>query len=446
MISVSTYHPAMASNFRHAWFQSMLRLGAWLLAWLLPGLVLGAVWPALAAGLGLALAWQYYNWARLLRQLRSRRHLQEPERGGVQGEVAALIYSRQRHQRRRWHRLHQALRAFRTAANALPDGIVVLGPELGIRWFNPAAGELLGLSARDLGVHLPALLRAPQFAEWLDRGAADPLFDLASPATPARRLWLRLIDYAGRHRLLVVRDVSKLMQLEQVRRDFVANVSHELRTPLTVIHGYLELIEPDPDTEWSGPIAEMRRQSQRMTRLVEDLLTLSRLEGQDRLPDEPVPMATLLATLLREAQTLSAGQHLIAVVDPAGCDLHGAEAELHSAFANLVANAVRYTPAGGQITIRFRDDPGGGVRLEVEDSGPGIAAEHIDRLTERFYRVSTSRSRATGGTGLGLAIVKHVLLLHQARLDIDSEPGRGSCFSCVFPAERRIERQSDPFN
>src|SRR5690606_855600 len=258
--------------------------------------------------------------------------------------------------RARKRRLLEMLRAYRAAADALPDAVVVVDRNTQrILWFNEAATGLLGLvHPRDMGAPVAECLQPLALARWLAAGRrAEPILDAQAPTDARLRLNLRLIPYSEDHWLLVARDVSKLMQLEQVRRDFVANVSHELRTPLTVIHGYLELIEPGPDTEWSGPIAEMRRQSQRMTRLVEDLLTLSRLEGQDRLPDEPVPMATLLATLLREAQTLSAGQHLIAVVDSAGCDLHGAEAELHSAFANLVANAVRYTPAGGQITIRF---------------------------------------------------------------------------------------------
>lgn len=438
----TAYHPAMGSITGRHWLHTISRLGVWLLVWLMLGATVDAVWPALAIGLALALAWQYRHWERLLRQLRSRQHWPAPDGVGVQGEVGALLYLRQRDMQRRRQRLQQVLRAFRKAANALPDGIVVLGPDLDIEWLNPAASDLLGLSSpRDIGLRLPNLLRAPQVAEWLAGGAAEQLFDLPSPVTPARRLSLRLIDYTGQQRLLVARDISKLMQLEQVRRDFVANVSHELRTPLTVVHGYLELLEPEPESAWAAPVAEMRRQSQRMTRLVEDLLTLSRLEAQDRLPNEPVPMAVMLATLLREAETLSAGQHRLVLEDRAGCDLLGAEAELHSAFANLVANAVRYTPAGGHITIRFRDDAGGRLLLEVEDSGPGIAAEHINRLTERFYRVSTSRSRATGGTGLGLAIVKHVLLLHQGQLEIDSEPGRGSRFRCAFQPARRIERQ-----
>ena len=221
----------------------------------------------------------------------------------------------------------------------------------------------------------------------------------------------------------------------------MANVSHELRTPLTVIHGYLDMMEPDENPEWAPMVSEMRKQSQRMSELLEDLLTLSRLEAQDHLAEEPVAMAGLMAALRREAEALSQGRHTIVVLDEAGCDLDGAAKELHSAFSNLVSNAVRYTPTGGRIDVTFRRLPDGGAALSVTDSGFGIPAEHLPRLTERFYRVSTSRSRESGGTGLGLSIVKHVLGLHQARLSIESEVGRGSTFTCVFGPERVLARQ-----
>jgi two-component system phosphate regulon sensor histidine kinase PhoR len=256
------------------------------------------------------------------------------------------------------------------------------------------------------------------------------------------RLNVRLIPYSDELWLLVARDVSKLMRLEQVRRDFVANVSHELRTPLTVVHGYLDLLDPADNPEWAPMLAEMQRQSQRMTQLVEDLLTLSRLEAQDRLPDESVAMAPMLATLKREAEALSQQRHRVVLEDEANLDLWGSTKELHSAFSNLVSNAVRYTPADGTITIRFARD-GEGAALSVRDTGFGIPAAHLPRITERFYRVSTSRSRESGGTGLGLSIVKHVLSLHQARLGIVSEVGRGSTFSCHFGADRVHPRDSD---
>jgi two-component system phosphate regulon sensor histidine kinase PhoR len=281
--------------------------------------------------------------------------------------------------------------------------------------------------------------------EWLAAGQTDePLLDLASPADPMVRISLRLIPYSATQWLVVVRDVTKLMRLEQVRRDFVANVSHELRTPLTVVHGYLDMIEPEEHPDLAVMVEEMRRQSQRMTQLVEDLLTLSRLEAQEHLPEEPLAMASMLVTLRREAEALSQGRHRITVDDTAGCDLTGSVKELHSAFSNLVSNAIRYTPTGGRVLIRFERTPDGGARLAVTDSGYGIPAQHLPRITERFYRVSTSRSRESGGTGLGLSIVKHVLNLHQARLEIESEVGRGSTFACVFGPDRVHARDTPP--
>ncbi|HMB57112.1 MAG TPA: phosphate regulon sensor histidine kinase PhoR, partial [Arenimonas sp.] len=277
--------------------------------------------------------------------------------------------------------------------------------------------------------------------DWLRSGQTDEtLMDIASPVDQHQRLSLRLIAYSPEQWLLVVRDVTQLLRLEQVRRDFVANVSHELRTPLTVVHGYLDMMEPDEHSEWHPMIGEMRRQSQRMTQLVEDLLTLSRLEAQDHLPEEIIGMASLLVTLRREAEAISQGRHQISVEDTAQCDLLGSAKELHSAFSNLVSNAVRYTPTDGRVSIRFERTSDGGARLAVQDSGYGIPAQHLPRITERFYRVSTSRSRESGGTGLGLSIVKHVLSLHQGRLEIESEVGRGSTFACVFGPERTRPR------
>ncbi|MDQ3160745.1 MAG: ATP-binding protein, partial [Pseudomonadota bacterium] len=216
----------------------------------------------------------------------------------------------------------------------------------------------------------------------------------------------------------------------------VANVSHELRTPLTVVHGYLEMLDPEEQPEWAPMLAEMQRQSQRMTQLVEDLLSLSRLEARDTLPEEHVAMAPMLATLRREAEALSKGLHQVRMHDNTNSDLRGSNQELHSAFSNLVSNAVRYTPAGGGITIDFTLDADGGAVLSVHDTGYGIPEAHLPRITERFYRVSTSRSRESGGTGLGLAIAKHILNLHGARLEVASQVGLGSTFSCHFDRAR----------
>jgi len=310
-----------------------------------------------------------------------------------------------------------------------------------VEWFNEAATRLLGLRhPADIGQPLGERLQPLRISHWLASGRnAEPLLDVPSPAASDTRLTLRLIPYSDELWLVIARDVTKMMRLEQMRRDFVANVSHELRTPLTVVHGYLDMLDPQEHPDWAPILDEMRQQSQRMTQLVEDLLTLSRLEAQDGIESEPVAMGSMLSTLRREAMALSQGQHQVSIDDSAGIDLDGSTRELHSAFSNLVSNAVRYTPAGGTIAIAFARDRGGAV-LSVRDSGYGIPAAHLPRLTERFYRVSTSRSRGSGGTGLGLAIVKHVLNLHQARLEISSEVGRGSVFSCHFGPERVLAR------
>jgi len=337
----------------------------------------------------------------------------------------------------RGRRLAAELHDLRGAANALSDAVVLLDHFDRVSWCNPAADRLLGLAwPRDQGVSLADRLGWRELAAWLREGAASAE-DVASPIDANLRLHLALLAYGRHRRLLSARDISRITRLEQVRRDFVANVSHELRTPLTVIHGYLELVDPEEAPAWAPVIQEMRIQSQRMRQIVEDLLTLTRLEMQQRLPEERVEMKPLLDALWKEAKALSQKRHHVSLENDADVDVLGSVKELHSAFSNLVSNAVRYTPAGGNITIRWR---GTADRAEysVIDTGYGIPAEHISRLTERFYRVSSSRSRGTGGTGLGLSIVKHVLNLHEAQLRIESEPGKGSAFTCVFEKPRLV--------
>ena len=337
----------------------------------------------------------------------------------------------------RARRLARQLRMLRDAADALPDAVVLLDAGESILWCNRAAQRLLGLRfPQDRGARLADCLGSPLVAAWLAEGGMGELDEIPAPAAPEIHLSFSLIPLRDGTKLLLARDISALLHLEQVRRDFVANVSHELRTPLTVIHGYLELIEPEDVPALAPMLDELRAQSKRMGQIVEDLLTISRLETQQRADDEDVAMQPLLATLRKEAEALSAGRHAITLEDEAHCDLRGSPRDLHSAFSNLVSNAVRYTPDHGSIAIRWQHERGGGARFSVTDTGYGIPAQHIPRLTERFYRVSSSRSRATGGTGLGLSIVKHVLALHEARLEIVSEPGRGSTFACVFGAER----------
>jgi two-component system phosphate regulon sensor histidine kinase PhoR len=435
---------AMPARARSAWTKTLGHLVLVMVLAVVAGLLLGHPWPVVAvAALGVV-AWHYWRLRGVLLRLTARQRLEPPAGDGIWNELDRLLHRGQQEMRDRKRRLVAMLRAYRAAAAALPDAIVVVERNSQrVQWFNEAATPLLGLRyPRDIGKPIGERLQPLPISRWLAAGRnAEPMQDSPSPANPDLRLSLRLIPYSEELWLLVARDVSKMMRLEQMRRDFVANVSHELRTPLTVVHGYLDMLDPADQPEWAPMLAEMQRQSQRMTQLVEDLLTLSRLEAQDTVVDESVAMAPMLATLKREAEALGQQRHAIGIEDDAQVDLWGSTRELHSAFSNLVGNAVRYTPAGGSITIRFASDADGGAVLSVRDSGYGIPAAHLPRITERFYRVSTSRSRESGGTGLGLSIVKHVLQLHQARLGIESEVGRGSVFSCHFGAERVHPRE-----
>ncbi|ASR42102.1 phosphate regulon sensor histidine kinase PhoR [Xanthomonas citri pv. mangiferaeindicae] len=435
----------MPPRLHAAWTRTLLQLGAVLAAAMIVGALVGHAWMALAlAALGVV-AWHYWKLYDLLRRLTSRSRVPPPQGDGVWQETDRLLHRGQQDMRNRKRRLIAMLRAYRAVAAALPDAVVVVERNSQrVQWVNRAATTLLGLQMpRDIGRPVGAALQPLPLAHWLAQGRrAEPLLDVPSPFSSGTRLELRLIPYSEDLWLLLVRDVTRMVRLEQMRRDFVANVSHELRTPLTVVHGYLDMLDPEEQPEWAPMLQEMQRQSQRMTQLVEDLLTLSRLEAQEGVGDEIVSMASMLASLRRELEMLSQGRHAIEVEDASDTDLVGSTRELHSAFSNLVSNAVRYTPPGGRIAIRYAATRDGGVALSVDDSGYGIPAAHLPRITERFYRVSTSRSRESGGTGLGLAIVKHVLHLHQARLEIDSEVGRGSRFACHFAAER--VRARDP--
>ena len=285
--------------------------------------------------------------------------------------------------RSRARRLVAQLRDLRDAAATLSDALVLLDAHGCVRWCNRSAGRLLQLAwPRDRGVVLATRYVGHKLGAWLREGGDEPLEDIPAPADATVRLQVTMIPYGQRQRLLLARDISRLTRLEQVRRDFVANVSHELRTPLTVIHGYLELLDPDDVPALAPVLDEMRAQSQRMRQIVEDLLALSRLEMEQRLPEERVAMRSLLTTLRREGEALSQGRHRITLEGDAYQDLLGSAKDLHSAFGNLVSNAVRYTPDGGAITIRWRRIHGG-AEYAVVDTGYGIPAEHLSRLTER---------------------------------------------------------------
>lgn len=368
-----------------------------------------------------------------------------PDGKGPWREVFSRLQRREKESRRAMDHLARSLDHFRLATQALPDGVILLDDQTHIEWMNAAAVKHFGLDAkRDVGTLAGQLIRQGEFHAYLtafrERRVGCEPFQLRLVGGAATRVVsLLLIPFADSGILLLSRDVTDLVQAEVIRRDFVANVSHELRTPLTVISGFLEQFasEHPPAGETARRfLALMTDQARRMNRLVTDLLTLSRLENDSQAPrNDAIDLPVLLESILAEARALSGDRHIFVTGRMDSAQLRGSLEEIHSAFGNLVSNAVRYTPEGGTITVSWKYD-GNGLVFEVADTGIGIPREHLPRLTERFYRIDKGRSTATGGTGLGLAIVKHVLLRHDATLEIASEPGKGSVFSAVFPASR----------
>jgi len=410
-----------------------------LLTWPIAGSA--AALAVLAAGLFAMVVAHYRHIALLRRWLRDPSLDNAPQGWGVWDLVFADLYRLLRRQRQSESRLTATLEDFRQAGAAMPDGMVILDVQDRIEWCNPMAESHFGLDRlRDSRQSITYLVRQPQFAEYLRaRTYSEPLVLRQSRGSDLI-LSVQLVPYGDRQKLVISRDVTDLERVETMRRDFIANVSHELRTPLTVVGGFLETIVDlkAADSELlrrSLPL--MMDQTQRMRRLVEDLLTLSRLESSSNPPrEEAVNVPNLARVLYHDALALSGGRHRIQLDIGSDAWLTASEDELRSAFSNLISNAVRYTPEGGEVTIAWQER-GSEAVFSVRDTGIGIASQHVPRLTERFYRVDRSRSRETGGTGLGLAIVKHVLNRHQARLEITSEPGRGSTFNVVFAPERQ---------
>ncbi len=422
-----------------AWWFATGRLIATVLAGLILGWLFGNEWIGLAIALALHLGWQLINLFRLEWWLRHRSFADPPDVGGVFGEVIAQIV--RLHRRKRFHkqRFVQLMRQLQRSTAALPNGVVILNAQREIVWFNRMAGRLLELRrSGDLGLRIENLLRQPEFARYLEIGDyANPVVIRTTTGEDCH-LSLQMVPYGEGQQLLLVSDVSRQMRLEAMRKDFVANASHELRSPLTVISGYLETLSADPalDRDLKGPVAEMRRQAERMTAIIRDLLALSRLEETDEmLGGEPIDVPALMSMLRKDVLARPVHPKDVRVRVDSSAQLLGDEPEIHSAMSNLVDNAAKYTTAEGSIEMRWWVDEDGG-HFSVTDTGMGIPPEHIPRLTERFYRVDAGRSRSTGGSGLGLAIVKHVLQRHGAELEVHSTLGSGSRFTCHFPASR----------
>jgi two-component system phosphate regulon sensor histidine kinase PhoR len=363
-----------------------------------------------------------------------------PEGSGMWDAVFSHLGRMQRVQRDAELQLGAALERFQQATAAMPEGVVIIDDQDRIRWFNPKAELHFGLDlSRDRGQPITHLVRQPQFVAYVHgENYREPLH--LKPALERDfSLSVQLVPYGDRQKLVISRDITRWEKLETMRRDFVANVSHELRTPLTVMSGFLETLAADGFVDRDMLVRAhelMREQTTRMERLIEDLLALSRLESASSpLKETVVDVPTLARALYEEAKSVSKGRHDIRLDLKSNSHILGSEDELRSAFSNLISNAIRYTPDGGKIVLTW-EEASRQPRFVVKDTGIGMEAEHIPRLTERFYRVDRSRSRETGGTGLGLAIVKHVLNRHQGTLEIESKLGAGSTFCAVFPEVR----------
>ncbi|HEX4855596.1 MAG TPA: phosphate regulon sensor histidine kinase PhoR [Limnobacter sp.] len=404
----------------------------------------GAVAGSILASL-LIYAMQVRSGLRIIAWLDNFKIENVPEVSGFWDDLAAKLFRYLRLHQRQQQALTNALVSFRTAAQALPDGVVTLDSEGHISWCNDTAQQHLGLRlGSDIGQPLINLVRNPNFSKYIRSREWDQPLVMTAPRSRSKVLSVQLVSYGDQQMLVLSRDVTQVEKLERMRRDFIANVSHELKTPLTVLSGFLETFRDLPlskeqQTEY---LNLMHTQASRMQNLVEDLLALSALESSPNAADggEPVDLSSVAQKTADEAQQISGGKHEIIVNVEAGLTTIGSPSEVFSAFSNIVTNAVRYTPEKGKISISlYRTENEAGqacAAFVVKDTGIGISAEHIPRLTERFYRVDRSRSRESGGTGLGLAIVKHVVQRHDGELDIQSRPNAGSTFTILMPLAR----------
>lgn len=433
---------------RRVWLREAALMSFWLGLAAIVGLWIGYVTLCLLIAVSVYLVIYLVYAYQLHRWLTSDRV--EPSEGmGVWQEIYTELYRLKQRNRRRKKRLKNIVNEFKSSTAALPFGAVVLDSLGRILWFNSAAGALLGLRAPlDRGQRVVNLLRYPRFSEFLARNRGNNgELEMPSPTNEDTTILVQLVPYGDHQRLLIARDISEQRRLEATRRDFVANASHELRTPLTVLRGYLEMMEEEAgeDTQlvsWRTPIHEMGAQARRMGQIIESLLKLARVESDGlQLKQEYIDVPQMIESLVEDIRRAAGVTHRFVLdIDP-GLALFGRASEIESVFSNLLGNAVRYTPADGQITVRWWQDDAG-AHFAVSDTGPGIDAEHMPRLTERFYRVDRGRKSTAGGTGLGLAIVKHCLEHHEAVLAVDSVPGQGSTFSCRFPSQRILGRRA----
>jgi two-component system phosphate regulon sensor histidine kinase PhoR len=429
----------------------------WSLLGALAGWWVDGAWTAGLGGWLGAMVWalqQLWRAHRLEAWFRAGPEGDPPRLAGLWREVSDRI-RRVLNQREREVQTHaERLQRYLQAIQASPNGVTLLDREGRIEWCNSAASQHLGLDAqRDLGQHVVHLVRDPVFSRYFHQPSHEGEVQMDGRSvsiSQQRKLSVQLYPYGDGQQLLLTRDITALTQADNMRRDFVANVSHEIRTPLTVLAGFVETLQSLPlaPEQQQHYLGLMSVQASRMQTLVSDLLTLSQLEGSPPPnPSEKVELVPFMAQIEADARALSALQgdtgspvHALVFAPTPAWTLLGSRAELHSAVSNLVSNAVRYTPPGGRIEVDWREE-GSELVMAVRDTGPGIAPEHLPRLSERFYRVDRSRSRETGGTGLGLAITKHVAQRHGGALRIDSQAGVGSTFMLVLPVSRRVQRE-----
>ncbi len=422
------------------------RSECWRLCWVLLvctliALISGAWGVVYALGLALYSGYHLRQMYRFERWLSTgARKSQLPESRGAWEAIIGHVYRIQQNSRSRKTRLVAMLGRFNASTEALPDAAVVLRTNGDIDWANTAARHVLGIrNPQDIGQRIDNLLRSPDFRRYLSQADFSTSLEICSPVQPSIVLSVRVVAYGDGLRLLLAHDVTIAHRLQQIRRDFVANVSHELKTPLTVVLGYTEVLSQEQGlpVAVSKGLASVDQQARRMSRIVDDLLLLSKMELENPQEVEwvSVDVSRLLGSLREQALLLcgTTGHQIDLSVDDS-VTIMGNPAELSSAFFNLIANAIQHTPAATHIDVVWEMHRGA-ARLLVRDDGPGIAAQHLPRLTERFYRVDAGRSRNSGGTGLGLAIVKHAVENNGGFLDVESVPGSGAVFICTFPLE-----------
>lgn len=425
------------------------RLFAVFILSVLVGLVSSHLFPCIALGMLVYIWWQYTELSKILIWLKKKQETGGPSQSGLIDEICREVnYLRNRNKSRK-QKLSGYLKRFQEATRALPDAVVVLGEYGEIEWANEKANEYIGIQwPKDAGLRLSNLIRYPKLIKYLNSDEKDLKkgLQLSSPVNDKLILEIRISAYGDTQQLLVARDVTAISRINQMRRDFIANASHELRTPLTVISGYLESFADDENCpkQWDDYIQQMRTQTNRMQRLIEDLLQLSGLEAEAAESNKEIaPVPDILSAIVNEAISLSGiMNHTITLNSDPHLLMNVNQIEIHSIFSNLIFNAVQYTPENGSIHIDWYQDERG-AHFSVRDNGLGIESRHIPRLTERFYRIDKGRSREKGGTGLGLAIVKHALARYGGELSIESEIGKGSLFHCFFPEAVVFRTEND---